>query len=66
MSQSTHYRLRIPDDLKKWVREQSIENKRSINGQILFCIERMKLAENKKTADAPSTSSSAASLETSS
>ncbi|MBE7729423.1 Arc family DNA-binding protein [Komagataeibacter sp. FXV3] len=37
-----HFRLRIPRDLKTWVEASARENKRSINAEILNCIELVK------------------------
>ncbi|CAK7192254.1 hypothetical protein COMNV_00445 [Commensalibacter sp. Nvir] len=37
-------RIRIPKELKNWIEKQAKENKRSLNSQIVYCIERIKKA----------------------
>ncbi|MFW6681760.1 Arc family DNA-binding protein [Komagataeibacter intermedius] len=39
MSDDAHFRLRIPRHLKEWVEEKAKANNRSINAEILSCIE---------------------------
>ncbi|QOF94204.1 Arc family DNA-binding protein [Novacetimonas hansenii] len=39
MSDDAHFRLRIPRHLKEWVEERAEANNRSINAEILSCIE---------------------------
>ncbi|MDT8871615.1 Arc family DNA-binding protein [Komagataeibacter rhaeticus] len=39
MSDDAHFRLRIPRHLKEWVEERAKANNRSINAEILSCIE---------------------------
>lgn len=39
MSDDAHFRLRIPRHLKEWVDEQAKASNRSINSEIIHCIE---------------------------
>ncbi|MBO1325332.1 Arc family DNA-binding protein [Acetobacter sp. TBRC 12305] len=39
MSDEAHFRLRIPRHLKEWVEKNAKSNNRSINAEILSCIE---------------------------
>lgn len=45
--QTNAYPLRIPQDLRQWVKQQADENARSFNGQVLFLIMRARAAEQK-------------------
>lgn len=36
--QDEHFRLRLPSDLKEFVREQARENQRSMTGEIVFAL----------------------------
>lgn len=46
-----HFRLRIPRHLKEWVEENAKANNRSINAEILSCLEFVKGNNFKDTAD---------------
>ncbi|OAG73484.1 Arc-like DNA binding domain protein [Gluconobacter japonicus] len=39
MSDDAHFRLRIPRSIKDWVEERAKANNRSINAEILSCLE---------------------------
>lgn len=37
--------LRLPQDLKDWLRHRAIDNRRSVNGELLHLIEKAKQSE---------------------
>lgn len=37
-----HFRLRLPVALKEWVEKRANENNRSINAEIIFCLQQAK------------------------
>lgn len=37
-----HFRLRLPVALKEWVESRAAENNRSINAEIIFCLQQVK------------------------
>lgn len=37
-----YFRMRIPREIKDWIENEAKENKRSQNGQIIYCIEQQK------------------------
>lgn len=43
------FRLRIPEEMKNWLKEKSKKNRRSINGQILFYLDKAKELEKLET-----------------
>lgn len=51
------FKVRIPEEMKGWLKEKSKENRRSINGQILFYLdkakemEKLEAASNEKNAE---------------
>lgn len=44
MNNTKFFRLRIPIKTAEWIHEEAKENKRSLNAQIVFCIEQVKKA----------------------
>lgn len=40
-----YFRMRIPREIKDWIENEAKENKRSQNGQIIYCIEQKKAAD---------------------
>lgn len=40
----THFRLRIPPDLKEYIRACSLANQRSMNGEIIFALRQQQAA----------------------
>lgn len=55
-----HFRLRIPGDIKKWVRARSVNNMRSMTAEIIFILrEKMSAATGEGLANtAPAAASS--------
>lgn len=44
MKDIKHFKLRTPIEIANWVMKEAKENKRSLNAQILYCIEQTKKA----------------------
>lgn len=52
MEEFEHFRLRIPKGTKDWIKASANQNRRSLNAEIVFCLERYRAwAEDKKSAD---------------
>lgn len=47
--EDSQFRLRLPTDLRDYLRESAVQNQRSINGEIVYV-----LRQHQKTASAPS------------
>jgi hypothetical protein len=45
-------KIRVPIPLKEWIDEQSRENRRSMNAEIVFRLEQCRAAGTKASADA--------------
>lgn len=51
MRQVAPFGVRIPPDLREWIKQQAVANKRSLNSEVLVCLEevrRMREAETVK------------------
>lgn len=44
MNNIKHFKLRTPIEIADWVAKEAKENKRSLNAQIIYCIEQIKKA----------------------
>ena len=44
------YPLRIPDDLKVWLKHKAIDNRRSLNAEVRFRLEKSRADELKQEA----------------
>lgn len=39
--------IRLPEDLRVWLKKAALDNRRSVNAHVLFLIERARAAEQK-------------------
>lgn len=43
--------LRLPDELKKWLQHQAVDNRRSLNGEVLVRLEQSQAQQQAQGAE---------------